>query len=663
MLIKGFQKGNIDILLQKVAYIPRTGRNLIKKAYLLAEDAHKFQKRLSGEPYIIHPLSVSLFLADLGLDYESICAGLLHDVLEDTPISDELIEKEFGGKIFDLVKAVTKISVLKKQSRETQAANNIRQMILASFEDPRVLLIKLADKIHNMRTLQYQPEEKAITIAQEAFDIYAPLAGRLGIFKVKWELEDICMSYLHKKDYYELKNLVASKKSDRQLRIKAITSILQTKLKQAKINATVEGRSKHFYSIYQKMKVKNSSFEKIMDLNGIRVLVNTVQECYSALGVIHTLWSPIPRRFKDYISVPKSNGYQSLHTSVIGKNGKPIEAQIRTHQMHRVSEFGIAAHWSYKSEDPVEVSKQFALLQNIAFLEESGKKATEFVQELKESLSDGEIYVFTPKGDITTLPKGSTVLDFAFRIHTELGLFCAGAKIDSRLVSYRTQLVSGNQVEVISSPTVTPSRNWLKILKTSQARSKLKTWLKKQDPAIKAPAPTALHSVETEEGRTLDEYVRIIPDENSDNENAQKKIAECCSPTPGFSIIGVWTKNNTLSIHKQECPAIRNSTVSKEISKERVEVEWINMFRTFRTKITLGGIDRPQIALDIIRAISFSGAHIISGDMKLLQKGLMHSEYQIELDSVGQFNTILESLKDIDGIREVKTESTEAEVV
>lgn len=478
--MKVLRRSDLDRLMHKLNYLNRTDRAVVKKAYLLSEDAHKFQKRLSGEPYFIHPLNVATILAEYKLDHETICAALLHDVLEDTTIGEDIILKEFGENIFNLVKSVTKISYIKKnRSKKKQAADNIRRLILATVRDPRVILVKLADKLHNMRTLEYQSGPKAQLIAQEVLDIYAPLASRLGIYKVKWELEDLGFYHLDPEGYSKLKKSIAEKKSDREVKIKAVTKILSDKLKEARLKTRVEGRSKHFYSIYQKMELKEKTFDEIYDLTGLRVFVESDRDCYTALGVIHTLWNPVPGRFKDYVAVPKSNGYQSLHTTVSGIGGHFMEVQIRTMQMHLISEFGIAAHWSYKTKNAVR--REVELLQNVAAMEELGKSSLGFIRELKENLTEDEVYVFTPKGEVITLKTGATVLDLAFRIHTELGLKCAGAKIGSRLVSIRTELKSGYQVEIITNKRITPSEHWLQILQTTQARSKLRAWLRKEE--------------------------------------------------------------------------------------------------------------------------------------------------------------------------------------
>ena len=473
----------ITDLIEKVqSYYPTADVDLVRKAYDFSATVHKGQKRLSGEPYLIHPLAVAGVIADLKLDVPSICGGLLHDTVEDTLTTLDELKAIFGREITALVDGVTKLSRVNFNSREEKQAENFRKMLLAMGKDVRVILIKLADRVHNMRTLDHLPLEKQILTAQETLDIYAPLSHRLGIAWIKSELEDLALKYLHPEIYYQLKRNVVKKKSEREKYIGEVISIISKKLESEGIEAEITGRPKHFYSIYQKMESQNLLYDQIYDLVAFRVLVDTPRECYEALGIIHSQWRPVPGRFKDYIALPKSNMYQSLHTSVIGPYGERIEIQIRTHEMHRIAEEGIAAHWRYKEGEQFQVSdiQRFAWLRQLLEWQQNLQDPQEFLHSLKEDLFSTELYVFTPKGDILNFPKGSTVIDFAYRIHSEIGHHCSAARVNGQLVSLKYLLRSGDTVEIITTPQQFPSRDWLKVVKTPRAKSKIRNWLKSQ---------------------------------------------------------------------------------------------------------------------------------------------------------------------------------------
>ena len=472
----------IDIIKE---YAPSGNLGLVEKAYNLGKKAHEGQFRKSGEPYFIHPIAVANILASMELDIETIAAGLLHDVVEDTEYTYEDIEKEFGKEVADLVDGVTKLGQIKYQSKEETQAENLRKMFLAMAKDIRVILIKLADRLHNMRTLKYMPPEKANSKAKETLEIYGGIANRLGISKIKLELEDLALRYTDPDGYYDLVDKIAIKRSQREAYIEEIVELLAKKIAEVNINCNVYGRPKHFYSIYRKMKDKHKNFEEIFDLTAVRIIVDTVKDCYAVLGLIHTLWKPMPGRFKDYIAMPKPNMYQSLHTTVIGPNGEPLEIQIRTVEMHTIAECGIAAHWKYKEgktnvkESHVEEKLQW--LRQMMEWEKDLKDPHEFLDALKEDVFNSQVYVFTPKGDVVELPAGATPIDFAYRVHTKVGNKCVGAKIDGRIVTLDYKLQNGNIVEILTSSNSNgPSRDWLNIVKTPNAKSRIRQWFKKE---------------------------------------------------------------------------------------------------------------------------------------------------------------------------------------
>lgn len=463
-------------------YYPEANLTLVRKAYEFAAKAHGDQKRSSGDPYIIHPTEVAQILADLRLDLSSICAAFLHDTVEDTTARLEDIEREFGKDVAALVDGVTKLNKMSFRTTEEKQAENFRKMIIAMSKDIRVIIVKLSDRLSNMRSLQFLPAHKQKTIAQETLDIYAPLANRLGMSRIKVEMEDLCLRFVHPDVYYKLAELVSKNKADREKYIEDVSHLIQEKLVEYDVKAQVSGRAKHFYSIYKKMERRQVDFNELQDLIAFRIVVENITECYKALGVIHAAFRPVPGRFKDYIAMPKANNYQSLHTTVIGPSGERTEIQIRTQEMHLVAERGIAAHWKYKegkfgsgTRDNVDwVNRLLEWHKDLS-------DPNEFLETVKVDLFSEDVFVFTPKGEVKELPHGATPLDFAYAVHTDVGNRCVGAKVNGRIVSLRHRLKSGDAVEVITSPTQSPSKDWLKIVKSSRAKAKIRAFIKMKE--------------------------------------------------------------------------------------------------------------------------------------------------------------------------------------
>ena len=471
-----------DLLTRMRQYTSEENIEIVERAYEFAYKAHDGQFRESGEPYIEHPLEVAYILADLELDVDTIVAGLLHDVVEDTNIPISTIQEIFNDEVALLVDGVTKLEKIPTLSKEEQQAENIRKMFLAMAKDLRVVLIKLADRLNNMRTLRFLSTERQKKNARETLEIYAPLAHRLGMWRIKWELEDLAFRYLNPEEYYFIVNKVAKKRNEREVVINDVIVKLKQKLDEVGIEAEIYGRPKHFYSIYQKMVKQGRDFEEIYDLTAVRVIVDSVKDCYGVLGIVHTLWKPMPGRFKDYIAMPKSNMYQSLHTTVIGENGDPFEVQIRTWEMHRTAEYGIAAHWKYKEgvrgSEPID--EKMAWLRQILEWQREMKDVEEFMETLKIDLFEDEVFVFTPKGDVITLPASSTPVDFAYEVHTAVGNSCVGAKVNGKIVPLDYKLKNGEFVEILTSKHSSPSQDWLNFVKTSKAKNRIRQKLREQ---------------------------------------------------------------------------------------------------------------------------------------------------------------------------------------
>ncbi len=472
-----------DIINNLLTYHPEADIRLVEKAYVYSAKAHQGQVRLSGEPYLSHPLEVAYILTKMKSDEICVSAGLLHDTLEDTDAKEEELKRIFGEEVCNIVKGVTKISQIRFSSREQKQAENIRKMILAMASDIRVILVKLADRLHNMRTLGYQSPEKQGLISQETLDIYAPLAGRLGIYWIKAELEDLCFYYLEPEMYEKVKNAVAQRKQEQERFIKEVKEILKKRLSEAGINAHIKGRSKHLYSIYRKTMSRDIPIDQLHDIIGFRIIVGSINECYETLGIIHSIWKQVPGRFKDYISLPKENMYQSLHTTVIGPYGQKMEIQIRTQEMDKIAEEGIAAHWKYKEGKTLQEADEelFSWLRQIIESQQQLHDSREFLENVKMNLFHEEVYVFTPKGEVKRFPKGATPVDFAYSIHSEIGDRCIGAKVDGRMVPLSYEMRSGSVIEILTSPRQHPNKDWLNFVKTPRARAKIRHWLRKHE--------------------------------------------------------------------------------------------------------------------------------------------------------------------------------------
>jgi len=694
--------------------------NLILKAYDYALKAHEGQYRNSGEPYIVHPVEVAMILANLELDVSTIASGLLHDVIEDTSITYDDIKNEFGQEIADLVDGVTKLGMIEYKSKVEQQAENMRKMLIAMAKDIRVIMIKLADRLHNMRTLKYLSEEKQKEKAQETLEIYAPIAHRLGMSMIKWELEDLSLRYLHPDDYYSLVEKVAKKRKEREESIKELIDKLKEKLNEIGIKAEVDGRPKHFYSIYKKMKQQNKTFEQIYDLMAVRVIVNTVKDCYGTLGAVHTLWKPMPGRFKDYIAMPKPNMYQSLHTTVIGPKGEPFEIQIRTWDMHRTAEYGIAAHWKYKEgksyED--EFDAKLSWLRQLLEWQRELKDAKEFMETLKIDLFTDEVYVFTPKGDVISLPAGSTPVDFAYSIHTEIGHRLNGARVNGKIVPIDYELKNGDIVEILTTTNSDrgPSRDWLQIVKSSQAKNKIRQWFKKekreeniergeeifyrelkrhgiQQSQLKGDIMESVLrklNMHSEEdlfaaigfgGLALNQIIPRIKEELKQIESEDKKqstpiveikkkpkiggmgvivkgednvmvrFSKCCSPVPGDEIVGYVTKGRGVSIHRKDCPNIKDYVYDKN---RIVEVEWDQGKNiAYQADIQIMANDRYGLLTDVTSILADIKISVRAVNARTTKDNVAIINLTLEITSRDQLEKIMNKLKALDGVTDV----------
>ncbi len=700
-----------DIVEEMLRYNPQADVDMLERAYVLSAKAHKGTVRLSGEPYLIHPLEVAHILSKMNLDVQSVASGLLHDTLEDSYLVKEELEQYFGKEVAGLVDGVTKISQIKMSGSEDTRAESLRKMILATSKDIRVILIKLADRYHNMQTLRFLSADKQVEIARETVDIYAPLAHRLGIEWLKGELEDLSFKFLKPAEYRLISETIARKKRERDAYTAEVKELLRKRLEQFSLKCEVSGRAKRLYSIYRKTIQESLNIDQMYDIIAFRVLVGTVKECYEGLGYIHDLFKPIPGKFKDYIALPKANMYQSLHTAVIGPHGEKIEIQIRTHEMHRVAEEGIAAHWKYKEGKAFDAKedKMFAWLRRIIERHEEVKDNKEFLETFKIDLFPDEIYVFTPRGDVKELPKGATPVDFAYAVHSTLGHRCVGAKVNGKLVPLRTLLKSGDNVAILTNPAHKPSKDWLKFVVTSKAKTKIRQWIKEEQRERSIELGRSLLEKELtkhdfslskmlKSGEvqtlakefsfdTIDDLLaavgyglytplqvlgKVIPEipkvgrlqkmlgsirKSKDDAIKIKgidglvvKFAKCCNPIPGDTIMGFITRGRGLTVHLEDCP-----NVHAYDDQRKIEVSWeLDKGYTYSVRLRVFADDKKGLLSDITSIISASKANIINAQVTTHPDRSATSVFEIEILNAPQVQKITKSILKLKGIKSVE---------
>ena len=706
---------DIDQLLDRVkSYNAEADLNIVRKAYEFSAKVHEGQRRRSGEPYLQHPIAVAGVLTFLRTDVTAIVAALLHDTLEDTVATPEELESEFGKDVVHLVDGVTKIGKITFKSHEEKQAENFRKMLLSMADDIRVVLIKLADRLHNMRTLEHLGQAKRHAIAEETLEIYAPLANRLGIGWIKNELEDLCLKHL-KPDVYEvLRTRVAKRDEDRQQYIQEVIELVTKAMQEHGLPGQVYGRPKHLYGIYQKMNKQSISFEEVYDLTALRIVTDTKMNCYALVGVIHSLWRPVPGRFKDYIAIPKSNLYQSIHTTVVGPKGEHVEFQIRTEEMHRVAECGIAAHWKYKEQGRVtdRDSKTFGWLHQFVEWHRDLPDNRQFMDSVKLDLFHDVVYVFTPKGIVKELPRGSTPVDFAYAIHTEVGDHCVGAKVNGKIVPLKHQVESGDTIEILTSPTQTPHKDWLKFVRTSRAKTKIKHWIKieEQKRSLEigrrllesefrrhgmAPAQMLKSSELAAAARqagydTTDELIAsvgfghlptanvmeklaassasLVPEKRatpstrkavagkSDDKGVKVKgardvlmqLSRCCNPVPGDRILGYITRGRGLTIHAVDCPNLE----ALDYDRERlVEVEWDSATpSTHAVKISVMAVDKTGVLANVSSAIAECRANISRAEIATREDRKAVLDFIVEISGTDHLDQVLKAIERVDGV-------------
>ncbi len=703
---------DIDQLLGRLrSYQPDADLGIVRKAYEFSAKAHEGQMRRSGEPYVKHPVAVAGVLTSLKTDVSAVVAGLLHDTLEDTVATADELEREFGKEVVHLVDGVTKIGKITFKSSEEKQAENFRKMVLSMADDIRVVIIKLADRLHNMRTLEHLNEAKRQEIAQETLEIYAPLANRIGIGWVKNELEDLCLKHLKPDVYEALRIRVAKRDEDRQQYIQEVGALVEKALADAGLMGKVYGRPKHLYGIYQKMSKQSISFDEVYDLTALRIITDTKMNCYALLGVIHSLWRPVPGRFKDYIAIPKSNLYQSLHTTVVGPKGEHVEFQIRTEEMHRIAEYGIAAHWKYKEQGRIDDkdSKAFGWLRQFIEWEQDLPDNRQFMDSVKLELFHDVVYVFTPKGMVKELPKGSTPVDFAYAIHTEVGDHCVGAKVNGKIVPLKHQVASGDTVEILTSPNQTPHKDWLKFVRTSRAKTKIKHWIKAEEQTRSIEIGRRLleselrrHGLPPAQALKSDQFLQIArqagfdsPDElaaavgfghiataqivskliapSSDaaspepvaspkapggqtDDNVQVKgardllmqLSRCCNPVPGDRILGYITRGRGLTIHSVDCPNLE----ALDYDRARlVEVEWDTATPgQHAVKIAVIAVDKTGVLANVSSAIAGCHANISRAEIITREDRKAELDFVVEITDTAHLNRVLKAIERVDGV-------------
>ncbi len=682
----------------------------IEKAYLFAKRLHEGQYRISEEPYIIHPVEVAKILVGLKVDSHTLQAAFLHDILEDTDTQPEEIEKLFGKDVLTLVQGVTKLGKLQFKSKEERQAENFRRLFIAMASDIRIVFLKLADRLHNMRTLNFMTTVKQQKIARETLDIFAPLANRLGIYKIKAELEDLSLRYLEPDKYFEIARLVSQTKASREETVKILIDKITADVKKAGINAQITGRAKHYYSIYSKMKRLNIAFHDLYDITAVRVIVDTEKECYEVLGLIHSQFKPIPGRFKDYIAMPKGNMYQSLHTSVIGPRSKPLEVQIRTWEMHEVAEYGIAAHWRYKEKGSQKANNptdmQFSWMRKLVEYDKDMSSAEDYVNSVKLDLFSDQVFAFTPNGDVFDLPVNATPVDFAYRIHSEVGNKTVGALINGRIAQLDTKLHNGDIVEILTSKTPAPRLDWLNFVVTKQASSKIKQWFKKnnREEHIQVGKDNLEHELtkavfddymksgefdkvakqmnylsaedlfaalgygETTLNKIINKLKKPEPvktPETAFHGTTRKKsekdiigleglmysIARCCSPIPGEPIVGVVTRAKGVTVHRMDCQMLEH------IEPERLmDIRWSgdNVNKTYNTTIRVETAEKQGLLKDIIAAVSDNGTNINYANVKSKSGKVGIIELGIELDNIDTLKKVILSIQAIPDVYSVK---------
>ncbi|HEX6927465.1 MAG TPA: bifunctional (p)ppGpp synthetase/guanosine-3',5'-bis(diphosphate) 3'-pyrophosphohydrolase [Longimicrobiaceae bacterium] len=695
-------------------YAERLDLELITRAYEFSKLAHAGQKRHSGEDYVVHCEQVAGILADLHLDSVTIAAGLIHDVVEDTSATLEDVRDAFGEEPARIVDGLTKIAKVQFRTNTEQQVENFRKLLLSMASDARVIIIKLADRLHNMRTLEHLREEKRRRIALETREIYAPLAHRLGVATIKWELEDLCFKFLEPEAYKELARKIAEKRTEREELIERMRAPLERDLRAAGINCEVTGRPKHLWSIHRKMEKRQRPYDEIYDLMAVRVIVDTVTDCYHALGIIHNKWTPLQERFHDYIATPKSNLYRSLHTTIFGPGGRLYEIQIRTREMHRTAEYGIAAHWRYKEggKGGSEVDETLTWFRQVLEWQQETREPEEFMEFLRIDLFQDEIFVFTPQGDVKQLPKGATAIDFAFAVHTEVGLHCSGARVNGRITPLSRELRNGDTVEILTDSKQRPSRDWLGFVKTARARNKIRQWIKQEefDSSVRLGREFIEREVKkARRGRISDErfeevarkldfidasylfaalgrgdlgpsavFKELWPDAPEPEpskppsaferlvsrvrgksagvriqgmENLMVRYSQCCQPVPGDEVIGYITRGRGVSIHRVDCPNVLNLADHPE---RRVEIEWeAEAGERFFVRLEMEGSDRRGLVADIASTITQTNTNIKSVNIHAEEMG-MRGEFVVEVENLDHLKRVVNAVKRVKGVISVE---------